>query len=68
MAGLCVVHFSRIQPCLQFSHLLVICPDGVLGEALHRVQEAEEAQQRVAVAGRQQVQEVLQVLELLSSP
>ncbi|KAI3376147.1 hypothetical protein L3Q82_016671 [Scortum barcoo] len=49
-------------------HLLVVSPDAVLGEALHRVEEAEEAQQGVAVTGRQQVEEVLQVLKLVCSP
>ena len=48
-------------------YLLVLGSDGVLGEALHRVQQGEEAQQSVAVTGREQVEEVLQVLELVGS-
>jgi len=48
-------------------YLLLVGAHAVLGEALHRVQQAEEAQQRVTVTGRQQVEEVLQVEELVCS-
>lgn len=50
------------------AYLLVISSYAVLGEALHGVQEAEESQEGVAVARRQQVEEVLQVLKLVCSP
>lgn len=47
------------------AYLLVVGSYAVLRVALHGVQQGEEAQQRVAVTWRQQVEEVLEVLQLV---